>query len=89
MEVEEIDEDAPVVRENSLEEITKKFDFKRYVFNTSVKDMDKFNKLSVDVQERCIKAISRLFLMKGNIVLQSRGICFWIVDVEQVALNKQ
>ena len=89
MEVEEIDEDAPVVRENSLEEITKKFDFKRYVFNTSVKDMDKFNKLSVDVQERCIKAISRLFLMKGNIVLHHEESVSELFDVEQVALNKQ
>ncbi len=47
------------------EEIEKKFDTKRFIFTVQTKEIDSFQALHREVQEQCIKSISRLFLMRG------------------------
>jgi hypothetical protein len=51
---------------NSLPEPTSKEGH----FLASEKDVNKFDKITADAQGQCIKAVVRLFIMKGKRILQ-------------------
>ena len=52
-------------------ESTKKYDVDSFVFSKTAKDVEKFEKLSPAVQGQCIKAVCRLFIMKGTMLKYS------------------
>ena len=64
-----IDEDNEVPNtDNAIEEVVKvprKFDVSEFLFQPNVKDNHKFESLTPAVQGQCVKAVSRLFVMKG------------------------